>query len=59
MSETVTLNPPVLTDAEYEAEIERYIQEMKQIAAEIAKREKGIEKLFAETDQLLSQLKVA
>ena len=59
MSDTAALDPAVLSDAEYEAEIERYIKEMKQLAAAMAKRENSLEKLFAETVHLLSELNVA
>jgi len=40
MSETAMLDPGALTDAEYEAEIDRYINEMKQMALEMAERER-------------------
>ncbi len=70
MSETAMRDPGTLTDAEYEAEIDRYIKEMKQMASEMAEREKRMgahsagredrtKKILAETQALLAKSKVA
>jgi hypothetical protein len=57
MSDISTLNPAPMTDSDYEAEIDRMILEMKKMVADMAEREKQIEKRFVETNAILSSMK--
>ncbi len=59
MEKMAALNPAAENEADYEAAIDRYIAEMERIVADMAKRERRIEKLWGETDTLLAGLKVA
>ena len=59
MSDTATINPGALTDAEYEAEIDRMIDEMKRMAVEMAKKETQMTAQSAEWEQHSASLQAA
>ena len=70
MSDIATLDPAPMTDADYEAEIDRMIAEMKKMAADMAEREammsarytnrqKQLDQLRAQTEALVTVSKVA
>ncbi|MBI3920655.1 MAG: hypothetical protein HY318_04490 [Armatimonadetes bacterium] len=58
MEKTAMFDVKPKAAAEYEAAIDRYISEMKRMRVQMVKRQTRIDKLQAETEALLAELKV-
>ena len=59
MNKTIALEERPKADAEYEAAIDSMVEEMKRMREQMADDQREIERLRAETQVILSQLKAA
>lgn len=59
MEKSVTFDVTPNVDAEYEAAIDQYLNEMEHMKTQMAEKQRRIETLQAETQAMLAELKVA